>query len=137
MDIVDVQCHRKLRTFSETRSLWKQQSALSLLQADARLHQNFCRAVTSFHNVGRFQTHPGIQFANISVLQLNIFPGHSKLVQKFETVFSLLNIQDLCLECSEDPSFMETSLQVWAPVLQNLRILRIHFNRFRAEDVSG
>lgn len=88
-----------------------------------------------FHNVGRFKTHPGIHFANITVLQLHVSIKIQPLVDDFANVFKFLDIQDLSLDCGGVSSFMVTVMQVWAPVLQNLTILRIVFNRFA--EVSG
>lgn len=135
MEIVDVECLRELRKFSEVRSLWKRQSGLSLFNSSPARHRAFCKAVIKFHNVGRFKVHCSIRFANLSVLQVRVFMKIQPLVNNFIPVLKLLRIEDLSLDCGDVSTFMTAVVKVWAPVLLHLRILRIFFNRF--EEVSG
>ncbi len=134
MKIIDIQSFRALRVYSQIRSLWTRRTGVRLPN-DVEKHGNFCRDVLSFQ-IGRFSNHPLIYFGNISVLQLHVFPGRPKLVQKFTTIFKYLRIDDLCIYCATVPSFMDTALKFWAPSLQNLQILRIAFERFSFQ-VSG
>lgn len=128
MQMINIQSLQALRIYSQTRPLWKRRCGVRL-PASPEMHWQFCRDVISFQ-VGRLSTHPGIYFGNISILQLDIFPGRKQLVHKFKSVLKHLRIQDLCIYCGEVPSFMEAALKVWAPSLQNLSILRIVFDRF-------
>ncbi len=130
LEIVDINCLRELRALSELRALWKRTSGCSLFETSPRRHMKFCKAVLDFHNVGRFRIHCSIRFANILVLQIHVFLKLQPLVNAFLPVLKLLRIEDLSLDCGDVSSFMTDAVQVWAPVLSNLKILRIFFNRF-------
>lgn len=124
--IVDIESLRVLRGYSQVRHLWKRVSGVSL-QADLQHQRKFCEDVITFQ-VGKLAAHPGIQFGNITVVQMQILPRR-RLIRSFSEAFKFLKLRDLTVYCADTPTFMKDALAIWAPSLQSLQILRIRFDR--------
>lgn len=64
------------------------------------------------------------------MLQFHLLPEGENLIPQFKRALGQLRILDLCIHCGEVPSFMETALELWAPALHDLKILKIVFDRY-------